>query len=86
VRQPAASSRGASCFFRLITPGAVFALVLWLAVSAGFAVYANNFSSYNKAWGSLAAVIVTLTWLWLSSVALLLGAEINAEAGRSRCR
>jgi membrane protein len=70
--------------FRLITPGAVVALVLWLVVSAGFAVYANNFSSYNKAWGSLAAVIVTLTWLWLSSVALLLGAEINAETERSR--
>ncbi|MDX6551510.1 MAG: rane protein [Gaiellales bacterium] len=70
--------------FRLITPGAIVALVLWLVVSAGFAVYANNFSSYNKAWGSLAAVIVTLTWLWLSSLALLLGAEINAETERSR--
>jgi membrane protein len=70
--------------FRLVTPGAVVALVLWLVVSAGFALYANNFSSYNKAWGSLAAVIVTLTWLWLSSVALLLGAEINAETERSR--
>jgi len=58
--------------------------LLWLIVSGGFAVYANNFSSYNKAWGSLAAVIVTLTWLWLSSLALLLGAEINAETERSR--
>jgi membrane protein len=70
--------------FQFITPGACTAVVLWLIVSGGFAVYANNFSSYNKAWGSLAAVIVTLTWLWLSSLALLLGAEINAETERSR--
>jgi len=47
-------------------------------------VYANHFGDYNKAWGSLAAVIVTLTWLWFSSLALLLGAEINAETERSR--
>ncbi len=70
--------------FQLVTPGAVVALLLWLAASAAFAFYANSFGSYNKAWGSLAAVIVTLTWMWLSSVALLLGAEINAEADRCR--
>jgi membrane protein len=70
--------------FQFITPGVVVALVVWLLVSGGFALYANNLGSYNKAWGSLAAVIVTLTWLWLSSLALLLGAEINAEAERSR--
>jgi membrane protein len=44
----------------------------------------SKFSSYNKTWGSLAAVVVMLTWLWLSAVALLLGAEVNAEAERSR--
>jgi membrane protein len=70
--------------FQFITPGVVVALVAWLLVSGVFAVYADNFSSYNKTWGSLAAVIVTLTWLWLSSLALLLGAEINAETERSR--
>jgi membrane protein len=70
--------------FQFITPGAVTAVLVWLVVSGGFAVYANRFGSYNKAWGSLAAVIVTLTWLWLSSLALLLGAEINAETERSR--
>jgi membrane protein len=70
--------------FQFITPGSVTAVVVWLAVSGAFAVYANRFGSYNKAWGSLAAVIVTLTWLWLSSLALLLGAEINAETERSR--
>jgi membrane protein len=70
--------------FRFLTMGSVTAVVVWLVVSGIFAVYANRFGSYNKAWGSLAAVIVTLTWLWLSSLALLLGAEINAETDRSR--
>ena len=70
--------------FQFITPGAVVALFMWLAISGAFAVYANNFSSYNKAWGSLSVVIVTLTWLWLSALAILFGAEINAEAERSR--
>ena len=60
------------------------AVVVWLAASGLFAVYVSLFSSYNKAWGSLAAVIILLTWLWLSALALLLGAEINAEAERSR--
>jgi membrane protein len=68
--------------FRLITTGAVIATVVWLVASAGFAFYANNFSSYNKSWGSLAAVIITLTWLWLSALALLLGAEVDAEVER----
>ena len=69
--------------FRLISTGAVFATVAWLVVSAGFAFYANNFSSYNKSWGSLAAVIITLTWLWLSALTLLLGAEVDAEIERA---
>ena len=67
-----------------LTLGAVVAVVAWLAVSGLFALYVSMFGSYNKAWGSLAAVIVMLTWLWLSALALLLGAEINAEAERSR--
>lgn len=64
--------------------GAVVALVVWLAASGGFAVYVANFGSYNKSWGSLAAVVIMLTWLWLSALALLFGAEVNAEAERSR--
>jgi membrane protein len=64
--------------------GAVFAVVVWLLASGAFSFYASRFSSYNKAWGSLAAVVVMLTWLWISSVALLLGAEINAETERTR--
>jgi membrane protein len=70
--------------WQFVSPGSVFALVIWLLASGAFAVYTATFSSYNKAWGSLAAVIVMLTWLWLTGCALLLGAEINAEAERSR--
>jgi membrane protein len=70
--------------YRFITPGAVFAVVVWLIISGGFSFYAAHVGSYNKTWGSLAAVIVMLTWLWLSSLALLMGAEINAETERSR--
>ena len=69
---------------RLVSPGAVLAVVIWLAASGGFAFYTSSFGSYNKTWGSLAAVIVMLTWLWLAGIALLLGAEVNAEAERSR--
>jgi membrane protein len=70
--------------FRFITPGSLFAVIVWLLASGLFAVYVSMFGSYNKAWGSLAAVIVMLTWLWLSALAILFGAEINAEAERSR--
>jgi membrane protein len=70
--------------WKFLSFGAIFALVVWLVASGAFAFYTSRFGSYNKTWGSLAAVVVMLTWLWLSSVALLLGAEINAEAERSR--
>jgi len=70
--------------WRFLSFGSVVAIVIWLVASGAFAFYVSKFSSYNKAWGSLAAVVVMLTWLWLSAVALLLGAEINAEAERSR--
>ena len=70
--------------WRFVTPGSVIAVVVWLAVSAGFAVYTGLFESYNKTWGSLSAVIVTLTWLWLTGLALLFGGEVNAEVERSR--
>ena len=68
----------------LLTFGSVLAIVLWLVASTAFAIYASRFGSYNKAWGSLSAVVVLLTWLWLTSLALLFGAEVNAEAERSR--
>jgi membrane protein len=70
--------------WRFLSFGAVVSLVIWLIASGAFAFYTSRFSSYNKTWGSLAAVVVMLTWLWIGAVALLLGAEINAEAERSR--
>jgi membrane protein len=69
---------------RFVTPGAAFALAVWLIASGLFSFYTSNFSSYNKAWGSLAAVIIMLTWLWISALALLVGGEINAEFERRR--
>jgi membrane protein len=70
--------------WRFLTFGSILALIVWVAASGAFAFYASRFSSYNKTWGSLAAVVVMLTWLWLSACALLFGAEVNAEAERSR--
>jgi membrane protein len=70
--------------WRFLSFGAVFAVILWLVASGAFSFYVSKFGSYNKAWGSLSGVVVLLTWLWLSALALLLGAEINAEAERSR--
>jgi membrane protein len=70
--------------WRFVTFGSVFAVAVWLLASGAFAFFVSRFGSYNKAWGSLSAVVVMLTWLWISSVALLLGAEINAETDRSR--
>lgn len=67
-----------------LTPGSLLAAVLWIAASGLFAVYTATFASYNKTWGALSGVIVMLTWLWITGMALLLGAEINAEAERSR--
>jgi membrane protein len=69
--------------FRLITPGSLLAVLIWLAASGLFALYVGLFGSYNKTWGSLAAVIIMLTWLWLSALAILLGAELNAEVKRT---
>jgi membrane protein len=68
--------------WQLVTPGAVTALVVWLGASGGFALYAAWFGSYDKTWGTLSAVVVTLLWLWLTSAALLFGAEVNAEVRR----
>ena len=68
--------------WKLITPGAVTALAVWLAASGAFALYTASFGSYDKTWGTLSAVVVTLVWLWLTSAAILFGAEVNAEAQR----
>jgi membrane protein len=70
--------------FTWITPGGVLALVVWLIASAAFALYVANFSSYNKTYGALGGVVVFLVWLWISNLAVLLGAELNAELERGR--
>jgi YihY family inner membrane protein len=70
--------------FRWVTPGGILAIVIWLIASAGFALYVANFSSYNKTYGSLAALVIFLVWVWISNIAILLGAELNAELERSR--
>jgi len=72
--------------WRLVTPGAVTALVLWLLASSAFAIYTSRFGSYDKSWGTISAVVVTLVWLWVTSAALLFGAEIDAEAQRADAR
>jgi membrane protein len=65
--------------WKWVTPGAVVAVVIWLTASGAFSLYASHFGSYEKSWGTLSAVVVMLIWLWLTNVALLLGAEVNAE-------
>ncbi|MGC4895296.1 YihY/virulence factor BrkB family protein [Micromonospora sp. DT31] len=70
--------------FRWVSPGGVLAVVLWLVVSGLFALYVSNFGSYNKTYGAVAGVIIFLVWLWLSNIAILLGAEFDAELERSR--
>ena len=67
-----------------LTLGTVTSVLVWLLASGAFAVFVGQVGSYNKAWGSLAAVIIMLTWLWISGLALLFGAEVNAESERSR--
>ena len=70
--------------FRWISPGGIVGVLLWLLASAAFAFYVANFASYNKTYGALGGVIVFLTWLWISNIAILLGAEFNAELERGR--
>jgi membrane protein len=63
--------------FRVFTPGAIVGVLLWVGASLLFALYVGNFGKYEKTYGALGAVIIFLTWLWISNLALLVGAEIN---------
>jgi len=63
--------------FRIFTPGAITGVLLWLGISYGFGVYLGHFNSYTTTYGALGGGIIFLTWLWLSNIALLFGAEIN---------
>jgi membrane protein len=70
--------------FKWVSVGGLLAVVLWIMVSLAFAAYVANFSSYNKTYGALGGIIVFLVWLWISNIAVLLGAEVNAELERGR--
>jgi membrane protein len=70
--------------FNWVSPGGIVAVVLWIVASAAFAFYVANFSSYNETYGALGGIIIFLTWLWISNIAVLFGAELNAELERGR--
>jgi len=70
--------------FKWISPGSVLAVVVWVIASALFAFYVANFGSYDKTYGALGGVIVFLVWMWITNIAVLLGAEMNAEVERAR--
>jgi membrane protein len=65
--------------WKWITPGAVFAVIGWILASLAFSYYVNNFGSYDKTYGSIGAVIVLLTWMYLTGLFILVGGEINSE-------
>lgn len=70
--------------FRWISVGAAVAILVWIAASVLFGVYVSHFGSYNKTYGTLAGVVVFLLWLWITNLALLFGAELDAELERGR--
>lgn len=70
--------------FRWISVGACVAILVWVVASAAFGFYVANFSSYDKTYGSLAGVIAFLLWIWITNLALLFGAELDAEIERGR--
>jgi membrane protein len=69
---------------RWVTVGSIVALVVWIVASAAFAFYVANFGSYDKTYGTLGGIVTLLIWMWISNLALLFGAELNAERERSR--
>lgn len=71
--------------FRWIIPGAIFATLAWMAMSAMFSLFVAEFSTYNKTYGSLSAVIILLVWFWLTAFVVIIGAELNAELERHTC-
>ncbi len=75
VRQPG---------FRFISPGSILAVIIWVIASAAFTLYVATFASYNETYGAFGGPIVFLVWLWISNIAILLGAELNAELERGR--
>jgi membrane protein len=72
--------------WRWVSYGGIFAAVLWAIVSAGFTFYVSRFGNYDATYGSLGAVIGFMTWIWLSSIVVLVGAELNAEMEHQTAR
>ncbi|MFL5843837.1 MAG: YihY/virulence factor BrkB family protein [Solirubrobacteraceae bacterium] len=72
--------------FKWLSPGGLFGVAVWLIASALFALYVANFASYNKTYGTFGGVIAFLVWLWITNLALLLGAELNAELARGKAQ
>ena len=70
----------------LITPGTIVAALGWVIASALFSFYTSNFASYAKTYGSLASVVVLLLWLYLSALAVLVGAEFDAASSSATSR
>jgi membrane protein len=70
--------------FRWVSIGAAVAIIVWIAASVLFGIYVANFGTYNKTYGTLAGVVVFLLWLWITNLALLFGAELDAELERGR--
>lgn len=70
--------------FRWISLGAAVAIIVWIVASAAFGFYVGNFSNYASTYGALGGVIVFLLWLWITNLALILGAEVDAEVERTR--
>jgi len=70
--------------FRWVTPGAVVGVLLWLAASLGFSAFISHFADVGALYGAFAGAIVLVAWLWITNVALLLGAELNAEIEREQ--
>jgi len=70
--------------YRWVTPGSIFALIIWIAASALFALYVANFGSYDKTYGTLGGIVSLLVWIWITNVAILLGAELNSERERAK--
>jgi membrane protein len=79
-----ASPNARQAGFRWVSPGGILAVIVWVIASAGFAIYVANFGSYNKTYGTLGGVIIFFVWLWISNIAVLLGAEFDAELHRGR--
>ena len=65
--------------WRILTPGILFAALAWLAGSAGLSFYLSNFADYNATYGSLGAAIGLMTWMWLTTIVVLVGAELDSE-------